>query len=276
MSPRRRHRRPRVGCSSSMPRRSPTRMGSAIAGSGVDIRALGGYVVLPQPGNGREWLRPLIGGPIASASADVARCRAARSSSAAPLVLAPTGRDRSVFVRSLCAEEWHSPQLAPACAKIITAPCRAARRHPSRQCFYIGGLIGRGDLGYATAYAALYEAACAIAGLSRAVAQPRRARRPLARGRHQPSARNLRGRAVDAQFSRQHALQAVDDTRSAMAMSSKPLPAASPAAPAALSARRRRPVAPPSTSASNLYLMYRCTKGGRPRARRFSKPHHRA
>ena len=33
----------------------------AIAGTGIDIRSLGGYVVLPQSGNGREWLRPLIG-----------------------------------------------------------------------------------------------------------------------------------------------------------------------------------------------------------------------
>ena len=33
----------------------------AIAGTGIDVRSLGGYIVLPMLGNGREWRRPLIG-----------------------------------------------------------------------------------------------------------------------------------------------------------------------------------------------------------------------
>ena len=34
----------------------PYKNAVAIDGTGIDVRALGGYVVLPLPGNGREWL----------------------------------------------------------------------------------------------------------------------------------------------------------------------------------------------------------------------------
>jgi hypothetical protein len=128
----------------------------AIGGTGIDIRAEGGYVVLPLPGNGREWLRPLIGVTLAQAPTWLDRAL-----KPAPLVLAPRAAIAPPSSDPY-AQKSALAALARACAKIITAPCgtQDATRH--RECFYIGGLIGRGDLGYATAYAALYEAACAM------------------------------------------------------------------------------------------------------------------
>jgi hypothetical protein len=35
------------------------RNGVRIAGAGIDLRAYGGYVVLPSPGNGRAWVKTL-------------------------------------------------------------------------------------------------------------------------------------------------------------------------------------------------------------------------
>ena len=46
-------------------------------------------------------------------------------------------------------------ELERACAKIVAAPCGAQDSTRHAQCFYIGGLIARGDLGYEEAYAAL-------------------------------------------------------------------------------------------------------------------------
>jgi hypothetical protein len=124
--------------------------------SGVDIRALGGYVVLPQPGNGREWLRPLIGATLLLAPTWLDR-----TLKPAPLVLA----QRAALAPPLSdpyAQKSALAALARACARIVTAHCgtQDATRH--RECFFVGGLIGRGDLGYATAYAALLEAARAM------------------------------------------------------------------------------------------------------------------
>ena len=137
-----------------------------IEGAGLDTRSLGGYVVLSLPGNGREWLRPLIGedgviAPLLPAPAwlDVALRKA--PSSRAPLVLAPRAALAPPSSDSW-AQKKALAELARACAKIAAAPCGAQDATRHAQCFYIGGLIGRGDLGYEEAYAALLEAACAM------------------------------------------------------------------------------------------------------------------
>ena len=68
----------------------PYKNAVAIDGTGIDTRTEGGYVVLPLPGNGREWLRPLIGARGAPAGAGVARLRVETApSTRAPLTLAP-------------------------------------------------------------------------------------------------------------------------------------------------------------------------------------------
>ena len=119
----------------------------AIGGTGIDTRTEGGYVVLPSDANGRQWLRPLIGVSLLPAPAwlDCALKRA--PSTRAPLTLAP----RSALVlpsSDSWAQKKAQAQLERACAKIIAAPCGAQDSTRHAQCFYIGGLIARGDLGY--------------------------------------------------------------------------------------------------------------------------------
>jgi Bifunctional DNA primase/polymerase, N-terminal len=143
----------------------------AIPGTGVDTRTAGGYVVLPQDDNGREWRKPLIGmdgvmAPLAVAPAwlDCAQRKEPRPSLSqprAPLILAP----RSAIAPA-SADPWAQrkalAQLERACAKVLTAPCGAQDSTRHAQCYLIGGLIARGDLGYEEAYAALIEAALAM------------------------------------------------------------------------------------------------------------------
>ena len=80
-----------------------------IGGAGIDTRSHGGYVVLPLPGNGREWLRPLIGETAscaATAGAGVARCRIEKGAVDAGAAGACAARGaRSAVIRSMGAEE---------------------------------------------------------------------------------------------------------------------------------------------------------------------------
>jgi hypothetical protein len=130
----------------------------AIAGTGIDTRAEGGYVVLPLPGNGRQWLRELIGADDGLAHLLPAPAWLDVALRKAPLVLAPR--------RALTAVVWAQRQgraaLERACARIVAAPCGAQDSTRHAQCFYVGGLAARGDLDYAEAYAALLGAAHAM------------------------------------------------------------------------------------------------------------------
>jgi hypothetical protein len=137
-----------------------------IEGTGIDTRTQGGYVVLPLPGNGREWLRQLIGadGAVATllpapAWLDCALRQA--PSTRAPLVLAP-GAALVPASSDPWAQKNARAQLERACAKIVAAAPGTQDSTRHAQCFYIGGLIARGDLGYEEAYAALLEAARAM------------------------------------------------------------------------------------------------------------------
>jgi Bifunctional DNA primase/polymerase, N-terminal len=134
----------------------PYKNSVAINGTGIDTRTEGGYVVLPLAGNGRQWLRPLIGAALLPAPAwldCVLR--------PAPLVLAP----RAAVVPP-SSDSWAQKkalaELGRACDRIAAAPCGAQDATRHAQCFYIGGLIARGDLGYKAAYVALLEAALAM------------------------------------------------------------------------------------------------------------------
>ena len=140
----------------------------AIAGTGIDVRSLGGYIVLPMLGNGREWRRPLIGVdgvmvPLAAAPAWLDGAIRQSPVSRAPLVLAPQAAliQPAPVSDSYVRKAAHA-QLERACAKIVAAPCgvQDATRH--RECYTVGGLVARGDLDYATAYAALLAAADAM------------------------------------------------------------------------------------------------------------------
>ncbi len=136
----------------------------AIGGGGIDVRALGGYVVLPCEGNGRQWLRPLIGMALLPAPPwlDCALKQAPPTRGArAPLTLAPRSALAPASSDSWAQRKTQS-ELARACAKIAAAPCGAQDSTRHAQCFYIGGLIARGDIAYVEAYVALLEAARAM------------------------------------------------------------------------------------------------------------------
>ncbi len=83
--------------------------------------------------------------------------------------LAP-GDDRRILVRSRTPRPRISPwaqkkaraELEKACTRIVAAACGTQEATRHQQCFYVGGIVGRGDLDYEEAYAALLEAACAM------------------------------------------------------------------------------------------------------------------
>jgi hypothetical protein len=144
----------------------PYKNSVSIAGIGIDTRAQGGYVVLPGPANGRQWLREIIGADGAMASLlpapawlDCALRQA--PSTRGPLTLAPRAA-----LAPASSDPWAQKkaraQLDRACAKIAAAPCGAQDATRHAQCFYIGGIIARGDLDYTTAYAALLAAALSM------------------------------------------------------------------------------------------------------------------
>jgi hypothetical protein len=132
----------------------PYRNRVAIEGTAIDVRAEGGYVVLPGHKNGRRWVNKLRTTPLASAPAwlDIALKETQSASGCS-------------WLHSLAAEPLEREQalaaLKRACATIICAPCGEQNKTRHQQCFYIGAMIGRGDLDYATALTALVAAACA-------------------------------------------------------------------------------------------------------------------
>jgi hypothetical protein len=132
----------------------------AIGGTGIDTRTAGGYVVLPLPDNGREWLKPLIGANLLPAPAwlDCALREAKRT----PLILAPRAALTPPSSHHPGAREEALEALARACDRIRTAPCGAQRTTRNNQCLYIGGLVANRYLDYAEAYEALLAAAYAM------------------------------------------------------------------------------------------------------------------
>jgi hypothetical protein len=134
----------------------------------------------------------------ACASAGVARSGAQASAAG----VGSTGRDRSELSDPY-AQKSALAALARACARIVAAPCGAQDSTRHAMCYLVGGLVGRGDLGYATAYAAILEAARAMPvyrepwrNLEERVARSLEAGigRPLALSETELWVRNLRAR----------------------------------------------------------------------------------
>jgi hypothetical protein len=130
----------------------PHRNRVAIDGSGIDLRTVGGYVVLPCADNGRHWLKRLRSTPLQPAPPWLDCALEGASASgldrhAAQSLLSPRGRRQARAALEL------------ACLKIAAAPGGSQDDTRHRQCFRIGALIARGELDYATAVAALIAAA---------------------------------------------------------------------------------------------------------------------
>ena len=133
----------------------PYRNRVAIEGTGIDVRAEGGYVVLPGHNNGRRWISKLQTTPLAPAPAWL-RCALKENPSSVDFSCLPFLASGPLERKQALAE------LERACALIVAAPNGSQDDTRHRQCFYVGGLIARGALDYATAGAALSAAARAM------------------------------------------------------------------------------------------------------------------
>jgi putative DNA primase/helicase len=121
------------------------RNGVRIAGTGIDLRAYGGYVVLPSPGNGRAWLKtlsiPLAAVPawIPAASEGSLQPRTSSCSPAPPETLVYRGDTPYALAT-----------LKRVCLNIRNAPDGLQETTLNGACFKIGTLIGAGQLSAAS------------------------------------------------------------------------------------------------------------------------------
>jgi Bifunctional DNA primase/polymerase, N-terminal/Family of unknown function (DUF5906) len=113
-------------------------------GSAIDLRTIGGYIVLPAPGNGRAWLKPPTA-PLAQAPKWIAPAPAAKPSAAARPFAGETAYARAALER--------------ACQAIEEAPKGAQEDTLNRECYSIGGLVAAGELDAEIAIVALTAAA---------------------------------------------------------------------------------------------------------------------
>jgi hypothetical protein len=116
----------------------------------IDLRTIGGYVVLPCANNGRQWLKPLST-PLAPAPKWTAS--APTATAAAPLQAPKPFTGETPYARAA---------LEKACLAIRTAPNGAQQDTLNKEAFSVGGLVGAGDLELETAFAALTAAASAM------------------------------------------------------------------------------------------------------------------
>jgi hypothetical protein len=116
-----------------------------VNGSAIDLRTLGGYIVLPRSGNGRTWLRPLST-PLAPAPGWVPQKPPD----------APPGEAKP-FTGKASAEALDA--LKRACAAIETAVNGSQEATLNSHAFHIGRRIGAGQLDAGAAIATLEAAA---------------------------------------------------------------------------------------------------------------------
>jgi hypothetical protein len=135
----------------------------AIKGMGIDTRAAGGFVLLPGHQNGRRWLKSPLDVEMPPAPVWLAPALRETRTPAAP-----TSPDIHLMAAS---DPWAQRSalkaLDRACTLIVNA--QPGERHDTcyKQCFFIGGLIERGDIAYETAKPRLLEVIRAVAGRHR-------------------------------------------------------------------------------------------------------------
>ena len=114
---------------------------------GVDIRAEGGYVVVP-PSCGYSWVKQIPA--VAMPGWLVTLAMAAREPEQRPAAPAPAVEGEGT--------SWGLGSLARACEALRTCPDGAKHTTLNREAWGMGGLVTSGDLDEATALAALTEA----------------------------------------------------------------------------------------------------------------------
>jgi putative DNA primase/helicase len=137
--------------------RARYRNGVRVADTGIDVRATGGYVVLPSPGNGRAWVKPL-GVPLLKPPAWI-------PTETDLLIDPPRPTQRSPATPSpIQAYRGDSPYglatLRRVCADISSAPHGLQEITLNSGAYKVGRLIGSSEL------AASAEEAVLTAGLS--------------------------------------------------------------------------------------------------------------
>jgi phage gp37-like protein len=121
--------------------------GTRIGGMAIDLRTVGGYVVLPGSNNGREWLKPLGG----SRARLPAWLRSAE---------ARVADGEFVEARPFSGNAPHALQaLDEACGAIARARNGEQEETLNRKCYRIGGLVAAGILSEELAEERLSEAA---------------------------------------------------------------------------------------------------------------------
>jgi hypothetical protein len=117
-----------------------------IPGTGIDLKTLGGYVVLPGANNGRKWLKSLSS-PMAMVPAWVPR---------APVFEPHEAGEASEFKGET---PYSTAALRRAVQAIKTAPCGSQEGTLNKEVFCIGTLVGAGQLDVETTLQALIAAA---------------------------------------------------------------------------------------------------------------------
>ena len=121
--------------------------GVRINGAAIDVRTAGGYIIVPRPGSGREWVTTPTG-PIAPVPDFVPKRR--RDPSPPPPAAAALSGKTTPYAQAA---------LDSACKAIGTARNGEQEATLNRECFSIGGLIGVGILDKEAAISRLAEAA---------------------------------------------------------------------------------------------------------------------
>ncbi len=151
-SPRRRHHRPRGGLHVIYKASKPYKNAVAIDGTAHRYSALSAATSCCRcPAMVANGLSPSSARSLLPAPAWLDCVVRKAPSTRAPLTLAP----RSALAPA-SSDSWAQKkarnELSRACVKIVTAPCGAQDTARHRMCFYIGGLVARGDLGYEEAF----------------------------------------------------------------------------------------------------------------------------
>jgi hypothetical protein len=121
--------------------------GVCINGAAIDVRTLGGYIILPRPDSGREWITATT-----ISLAPVPDFIPERPSSPPP----PPGAEEPFSGKT---SPYARAALDKACEAIATAENGEQEQTLNRECFSIGGLVGAGMLDKEAAIARLAAAA---------------------------------------------------------------------------------------------------------------------